>query len=161
MASRTLNIGVFPNAYAKRDTFFHEIKNPVFSNEFTISSDKVDAISAKNVEKSLEKSDSFVGIRTSLFVERRPKKRNANSLVSDAKHHEIDIELSKFPVGSVKTENPFFIKRHELGEKTSKKRKVKRKRAQKALDAFVMRFNLRFSFELLCKLHEICRLGVE
>jgi hypothetical protein len=87
-----------------------KVGQPIFSNELSISCDKINIFHAEHPKKLLKKMNPLSGMTVSFVIECCPEKRDSTSLSNNGKNKEVDLLLSPIPVGSIDSENPWPLR---------------------------------------------------
>lgn len=82
-----------------------EIFDPFLADKLAVGNKRVDTLGSEQSYKSINQPRPFFPIGIAAFVEHGKEQRKGNTLVSDTKHKDIDVDLTEFPVGAVKAQD--------------------------------------------------------
>ena len=87
------------------DASIVELLDPLLADKLSVGNEGIDTLGAEQSYKSINQLRPFFPVGIAVFVEHGKEQRKGNTLVSDTKHKDIDVDLTEFPVGAVKAQD--------------------------------------------------------
>lgn len=87
------------------DTSVVEILDPFLTDKLSVGNERIDTLGAEQPYKSINQPCPLLPVGIAAFIEHSKEQWKCDTFVCHSQHEDIDVDLTEFPVGAVKTQN--------------------------------------------------------